>query len=529
MSIFDRFVWKNEEQNQIKRREQEVSQLAAQLQANAAEDQAASPEDAENIKAFALRLNKLLDRYLVRPDAVQGREGAALPPADGTACFYLTQDRMKAYACILPPLDGGKETDCAAFWEDLRYEGVSQGILKDQVTKAVESRRYLHIFQVARGTAPVDGVDGQISDLFERREAFHLEAAEDALVEFGGGTPIQAVRKGEIICRIQPPTQGTDGVDVTGQTLPCLAGAAIQAPAGKNTALSEDGQFLLAQIDGAVAMENSMFHVKPLMVIPVDLNGGGPLRVTGDLYIAGNVGQDAQVEATGDVIVAGAVQKAKIISTGGSVRVQRGIREGEAKAARQIQIQTIEGATIQAGGGIFAEVIANSQVTSGSAVNVLGGRGLILGGHVRAASQVSCKKIGNLSGQLNQVTVGYDPVLMEELDRTKKSLEQVKATLEKLRKSIGSLRAAGELLSLEKRAVLSQLMEQRTLYETQEAQLSARAKELRQTLHAATAGKVVCQELYPVTTVRIGDREAELKTAETNCRIHVYAGQIAVK
>lgn len=535
MSIFERFVKKNAEAGFIKKREQRLGEMTKTLLENIEQDKESCLNDAEGIDACVPDLKLALQRHLESQKAPESAEETAATAVDAAPYFCLSEDRMRAYACLMPPLNGGRDMTMETFLEDLHYEGICQGILEEQASRQVAAKHYLHVFPVASGKEPEHGKDGEIMDLFERKGALQLEVPGETVVDFNAGTLVQAVRKGDIICRITLPVPGKDGQDVTGSVLPCQDGAKAEVPAGENTHISDGGLLLLAAIDGAVVMENGKFCVKRQQIIMDDVDETSKaISCPGDLYIGGNVSGGAKVEAGGNIIINGALIDGHVTSTKGSIRVQKGVQGsvGKAvtlKAARQIQALSIESARAEAGGDIFAEVVTESDVTSGSGVYVLGGRGLILGGHIKAKNRVAAKKIGNLSQQRNQITVGYSPKLSSDIAQTEKELLDIKATLEKLRKSVSGMRAAGELLSLEKRAVLAQLMEQKNLYENKEESLNKKLKELKQALHAATSGRITCQELYPVTAVQIGDRMAEFQSAETACSIHVYAGKVMVK
>lgn len=525
MSIFDRFT--NRSQDANKQLDQQVAKLMPQLLANVKEDLVRFPDHgpaievfAENLKVYLKNLRKVL------PDSPEG----GIP---ASAQFFITEDRMDAYACLLPPLNGGKELTVESLAEDMRYEGIASGVLEDLTQEFVSNKQYLHIFPVAKGLLPVDGTDGVITDCFQRQGVMKVRAEAGQTVDFARENLMQIVRKGEIICRSKPPAPGQNGMDVTGKILPCRQGESCQLPAGENIRISQDGLLLLADLDGVVYVDNERFCVNKQRIIPghVELKDG-PIRVEGDIYIEGDVLEGAVVEATGNVVIGGQIIDARVESKKGSIRAQKGIQGKKGtvvQAADQVQAMAIEGASVTAGGDVFAEVIANSRVTCGGTVNVLGGRGLILGGQVKAKSLIQCKRIGNKSGQRTQVSVGGSPNLLSELDSAKAEMEEIKATLEKLRKSVQGLRAAGDLLSLEKRAVLSQLTEQRDLYEEKEATLNGKIKDLKKALHEATSGKILCQELYPLTLIQIGIYEMECKTMENNCNLHVYAGKVVTK
>jgi len=526
MSILDRFVQKGADIGQAGQRMMQVSAMASQLQENEQKDLARFPRDAEKMKPYYPKLREALDRYRDR-NRVKTEEGFA--PVNAAVKLFLSEDRMSAYVCLLPPMDGGEDISTRVFWEELHYEGVRDGIQKKLAEDYIMQKQYLRLFPIARGEEPQAGQDGAVEELFQRLPPLSIETVRDRTMDFSDRRPVVIVHKGETICRIRFPVPGVDGHDVTGRVIPCREGKDPEIPMGQNTIQSSDGTELVAKEDGVLYWEDGKFYIQPANVLkgPVE---SPVVESKGDLFVDGDVTEGGEVMASGNVFVQGMVAGGIIRATAGSVRVQSGIRENaRVSASGQVQAPSIDSSTVIAGGNVYAEVIADSDVTCGGSVYVNGGRGLILGGFVKARKQIVCTQIGNVSGQPGKVAVGYFPEVVEEINELDGRLEIVRETLEKLRKSIGALRMGGETLSLEKRALLNQLTEQRGLYEEQESDFAQKRKAAKEKMRTAMSGKIICAELYPPVTVQISDRVKEFTLPETGCNIHVYAGQVVAK
>jgi len=526
MSILDRLIRRGGEDGAELPRWKDIS---VELAAGAESYKQQHPDEAANIDAFLAALDG--DGRRRYPKARGAEEVPASP--DALARFYLSGDRMTAYACVFPPLPGGADLTLERLHQDLRYEGIAYGLLEDGMRECVERKRYLEIFPIARGRLPRDGEDGGIDELFEKMEETRLEVSDGAAIDFSDGKLAPSVRAGDAVCRVRPSVPGEDGVDVTGQALPCREVKSVEVPAGENTRLEPDGQTLSAAADGVLYFKEGRFCVRPQKLVAVDLDGpAGTCVIRGDLYIRGSVAGGAVVEASGDVIIAGEVRDAQVISTGGTIRVQQGVHgvEGKTllKAARQLQAAVIESARAEAGGDVVSEVIMGSEVSSGGSVFVTGGRGLILGGSVQAAREVRCQQIGNITGKRNRIAVGYSPASAAERERIAKALAETSDTLDKLWKNIGDLRRIGKLPQ-EKKELLGRLVEQRALYEEQKDKLKAEQKELRETMRAASTGQIVCRSLYPATEIQIGAYRMEAAAQESNCRIRVQGESIVLR
>ena len=226
---------------------------------------------------------------------------------------------------------------------------------------------------MARGKLPLPGEDGKVTELFQRRKNMRLEVQSGSEVDFNQDVQLQPIRKGSAICLIRLPRAGTDGTDVTGQELPSPQPFSPYVPQGKNTTIGRGGQALTAGVDGILYIENEQFCIHEQKIIDGNLDQfQGTLRISGNLYIGGNVDGGANVEASGDIVINGKVGQARISSTGGTIRVQKGIygAKGETtlSAAGQVQSPVVEWASIDAGASVITETISNSTIHCGGMV-----------------------------------------------------------------------------------------------------------------------------------------------------------------
>jgi len=515
MSIFDTI----QQSGAALQRKLQISGLIGQLNDNEREDRERYPADASRWQPFLKALRGALEEY---------KSQKAEEPVDASVRFYVTPDKMNAYGCILPPVDGGKELTPAAFGKAFQNSGITAGIDQELSASVLARRLYLHIFPVARGTLPQDGTDGSFEYLFQPRPVFQIDVREGKTADFSQVRPVQLVRRGEPVCRITLPTPGVEGSDVTGKKLPCRPGVPAIVYEGRNTALSEDGTRLEATENGAVYVDqDGEFFVQTAC-----LRSGG-ITADDDLvwltYVDGDIAEGVKIQSTSSILVMGEIRGAEICSKG-SVRAQKGILKGaKIEAKGQVLAPVIRDAEIKAGKDVYAEQIVDSDVSADGGVFVLGGEGVIKGGVIRTRTQVECIQVGDRSGSRNQFCVGWMPELDEEIKRLSGELDETQKTLEKLRKNVVNLRIAGDALSMEKKELLGQLTEQKNLYEARTAELDERLKAEKEKLREARSGRVLCKEMNPVTIVQIGDRSGEFKYPDSNCNIRVYMGQVVSK
>ena len=528
VSIFDRFVSKAAGEPEKKPfSPAPYRRLLSELDETGEDAKEQYPDDSKLVDDFVRILKQTCKTRRKRaPDG-------GFQPVKAEASFFLSEDRMSAYACLLPPEDNGDGITLEEFLADMHYEGIHHGILQEEIQQAF-SCGYLRIFPVARGTLPQAGEDGKVTELFQRHNNLSLEVQMEGQTGFRQDVPLQPIRKGTVICLIRPPRPGIDGMDVTGQKLPSPQVAGAYVPQGVNTAVSKGGQTLTASVDGILYIKNDQFCIHEQKIIDGDLiQFQGTLQILGNLYIGGNVDGGVVIEASGDIVINGKVGQARVTSIGGTIRVQQGIFGTKDKtflaAARQIQSPVVEWAEINAGDSVITEMISNSTIYCDGTVYAMSGRGMIAGSLIQAGDSILCLRIGNLAGDRNRFSVGYPPHSPETWNRVKTELAEAQSTIQKLWTTISDLRRKGTRISELEKSVLDQLVEQRDLYNAKRESLTVELNALNEVLAKKSKGKIQCEKLYPFLDVQIGRLTEEITTIEENCNIHALENRILLK
>lgn len=528
MSIFDRFVSK-ETDGQKRKSFYPASnkKMFEDLDAAAAEIKAMYPDDGKIVDDFVWVLKDACRTR--RKKAIEGDLG----PMKAEARFFLSGDRLTAYACLLPPENGGAEISLEQFLGDMHYEGIIYGVLREDIPRMF-ALGYLHMFPVARGKASQPGEDGKVIELFRRRSHMRLEVQTGSQVDFGEDVQLQPIRKGTAICLIRPPKPGTDGMDVTGAALPSPRAAGAFIPQGKNIELGRGGQALVAGVDGILYIENDLFCIHAQKIIEGNLDQfQGKLKITGNLYIGGNVDGGVDVEASGDIVINGKVGQARVASTDGIIRVQQGIHGAKDKtfltAAGQVQSPVVEWAEVDAGTSVIAETISNSVIHCGGTVYAMTGRGMVTSSQIWAGDSILCLRVGNVAGGRSRFSVGYPPHIPESWERIKAELAEAQSTIERLWDPIVELRRKGSRISEKEKLLLERLVEQREFYVKRLEELKPELRAVNKVLEKKTKGKIRCENLYPFLDVQIGKLTEEITTIEEKCSIHVEEGSIHLK
>jgi len=495
-------------------RKHQISKLIEHLTENEAEDRRKLPKDGERWQPFLPILHKALEQY---GDSETGT------PVDASIQIFITEDQMYAYACLLPPLDGGEDVPLYVLGQELQRRGLSDR-LEDAALSFLIQKQYLHIFSVAQGIPPEDGVDGKVEELFSHKPVYTIDVRKGEKADFQELRPVQLIQRGEAVFRIRPATRGKEGVDLMGRKLPCRDGIPVRIPTGLNLELSEDGLRVEATENGAVFDKDGSLYVQTAIVRPSTLIRDDKLVWL--TYIDGDIAEGVRVTSTSSILVMGEMRGAEVVCKG-SVRAQGGIRKGSKIDARgQVLAPIIENSQITAERDIFAEEIIDSDVTCGGNIFVTGGKGLIRGGTVRAVAGIECVQVGSPEGGRNAFILGYSLNLDEEIRHLSGELEEVQTILDKLRKNILNLRKGGELLSPERRRAVHQLVEQKELYEIRLEELNVQLHEAQDKRHSDRKKQLLFQKLYPVTAVKIGKYESEFTKEKSRGYIHLDSGRV---
>ena len=528
MSVFDRLFSKESDKKRENPFQSASSvKIGAALDNSAVKIKAQFPEDSKTIDDFVRTLK----------DASKARHKKSLEgtmaPMSAEAMFFLSDDRLAAYACLLPPENDGEELSLEAFLEDLRYEGIAYGLLEDTIPNEF-LHGYYHIFPVARGTLPQAGEDGRVVEKFQRLSLARLTVQDGSEINFSQEGKFQPIRKGTVICQVCPPKPGTDGKDVTGMALPCPPVASAHVSPGKNVSADEDGQTLTAAVDGFLYIEDNQFCIQEQKIIDGDLDQSQEaLQVSGNLYINGNVDHGVSVKATGDIIITGKVGQAQIISTDGTIHVRQGIFGTDGKtfitATGQVQAPVLEWAQINAGTSVFAEVISNCTIQCGATVYAMTGRGMIVACQICAGDSIVCLRVGNVTGERSWFSVGYPPGTQKTWKMLDEKIAETQKLVDNLWESVLKLQKKGWRIGEEEQSLLKLLKEQRDLNLNRLDELKKERREVSQLLDKKSRGRIRCEKLYPALTVEFGKLTEEIVTSEENCNIRVENGAIILQ
>ena len=458
----------------------------------------AKQELARLLLTVNLSANQRLGKARPGKKAPEG-EGPPAPALDAQAVVFVTNDRLTAWVFAYPPVGGGKELDRDMLAKALREKQVKYGI-DDALLETLPDRqdRYFRLYLAARGKAAVQGKDGRVIDMFSRQPERKLAMDEFNRVDYTSIGCIQNVEEGDIICRIIAPTKGEEGKTVLGQDLPARDGRPAMPPKGRNTALNDQGDALVATKTGHVEFSGRAFQVRVVMDIDGNVDySTGHINFLGDVHVHGDICTGFTVRAMGNITVDGVVEAAEVEAGGDLVMVKgaQGDNRAVLRAGHSIFAKYLENCCVYAMEDLHADCIINCSVYCDGLVEVRSGRGTIIGGSIRAAHEVSAEVVGSRSECHTDVVLGGLPC--QEFDHEVLARE-IADLEEELRKTELQPESSAKF------ARMGKLRMRLSLNKSKLEQFDRDLEELRANQENAGVRRLTCSVAYPGASVAIG-------------------------
>ena len=479
-----------------------------------------------NIDKLTLEIEKLL---------ADAEATEALPPDDRDASWEvrISDDRLTVYLDMYPAVGNGLPPDPLEICAELEKMGIRE-VDRDRVMALATlcDSGYPASGEdavIARGIPPESPAPGRIEFLVLMEKAKRSED-DEASIDWKNLWVTPSVHEGDVIARIHPPKEGTDGVDVYGNPLPAVSHTffRIRYGDGVNVSEDEDGsvEVASARTVGQPVFRDNVLDVEPLLVIAGDVDiFTGSIDFTGSVLVSGSVLEGFSVKAERDVSVQGWVYNARV-QAGGSCSVKGGVT-GERSflsAGEDVRIGVVEYAGISAsrkveifGYALFATLEA------GESIYVQGrNRRGIVGGSCIAGAGIEALSAGSPMESSTQLEVGRDPFqarILQELERKKDTLLEMQ---KKIERAILSIKGTGphfdiDTLTDEEKGKLFLLVRYHAKMKNSIAELGARIDDEKR---ASVAERRVMpririrDRMYPNVTVKFWGQTLVIKQQE---------------
>ncbi|MBW7573371.1 FapA family protein [Caproiciproducens faecalis] len=447
----------------------------------------------------------------------------------------VSTDNMAAYLRIKPAYSGQKITydDVSAA---LTQQGITYGICEEQISLFCREGKFYSEMICAKGIRPVDGTDGFLEYFFDRNVEFKPKERDDGTVDFRDLGIVKNVKKDDVLCKITPPQDGTDGTDVFGNVVPFMAGRFPTMPTGSNTVVSEDGLVLTAGVDGCIEHTKSTVSVSEVFYVRGDVDSAsGNINAIGSVVVQGDVREGFSVKAGKDISIRGMAEGA-LIEAEGNISISNGMNgmgKGTLKAGGNIIGKYFENVILISENDIYADILMNCTATAGGSIVLKGRKASLIGGSYQAGQRIVVKNIGApsytttsvslQSKQLSDVlTVGKDENSVEKLEQKR---IQAQNELEAFQKKFTEITAQANLIGhsdsgRENLMMKAALMKKIQLNEAVKA-IEANIQKTKETQSQLFDYKIVGSSIiYTGTKIVIGPFTMNINNDYSNTKFH---------
>ncbi len=455
-------------------------------------------------------------------------------PVDAEAKITISSDFMEAKIYIEPPKNQGKPVTGTSIDNALREAGINFGVDMQFLQKFKNEPVYSREYVVARGVAPVGGIDGKIKYDFAVKLDAHPKLREDGTVDYRDLGIVSNVRKGQVLAEITLPTKGSDGMTVKGQKMNPSPGRQVNYPAGRNTELIENGTKLISTIDGHVGLDGARINVVDTFIVPNDVdNSTGSIKSVCNVSVCGSLLEGFAIEAAGNVDIGGAIEGGSVKATGNVIVhggvVGRGISKIECKG--DFTSTFLENCEANAGGSLKAESIMNSNVKCGGKLELNGMRAKLMGGRCVIGQDLIANSIGSPAFLRTELVLGIDPAVMTRYAILSAETKQLRESIEKLNQIVTLLNKyeqAGNLPESKKRMLINSL----TSIKTSQEKLKSDTEEynsLSGLIENSGKGKVICRgTMFRGVKLTIGFATIEVDSDIISSSFALVDGKIAI-
>ena len=452
---------------------------------------------------------------------------------DATLSVVVSPDKMKAFISITPP-EGGKNITAEEILEALGKNSIIYGINKATLDNVSKYPVYNEIITIAEGIPSENGTSGKIEFAFDINKERKPTILEDGRVDYKEINTIESVTKGQVLCRLVPPMPGVKGKNVYGIDLSAVDGKPAVLPRGRNVEPAEDGQVLIASIDGQVNYIDGKVNVFSNYEVAADVDTStGNIYFVGNVIVRGNVLSGFTVEAGGNVEVWGVVEGA-VIKAGGDIILRRGMQglgKGTIISGGDIIARYIEHSNVEAKNNIKSEAIMHSNVKCGNKLELSGKKGLLVGGTCKVGKEISAKVIGSHMATVTDIEVGVDPGLRERYKALREETASMESDIKKAEQAITILKKleiAG-MLTPDKQEMLAKSVRTKVFLGNKLGELKEEMTVIESKLQQDAYGKIRAQNyIYPGTKVAIGTCMMYVKENLQYCTLYRDGADVRV-
>lgn len=451
--------------------------------------------------------------------------------------IQVSKDRMTANLYAFDQLDlmeNNRENFKKKVKELLEQQNITYGIKEIDFDNIIVGKPYV----IAEGTPPIKGEDAKIKylEIPERKPVIR----EDGRADYFDMNFIFEIKKDDWLGEKILPTDGIDGTNIFGETIPATRGRDFPIKYDRKSAyeVEEDGKIVIrAKETGVVEQRHDLLIVN--RHLPINGNIGvetGNIKFDGSVTVRGTVQPGFSIVAGGDISIEGAegVTDAKLIkSIDGDVYIRGGIfglGRTKVEAGGNIFVKHVNEANLVAKKDIVIGVYAIGSNLRANSILVDERKGKIIGGTAIAKDTIVSAISGN---RLERRT----ELIINTINRQEayELVQQKAATLKEIQEEIIKLTSQVDRLS----EFVDRLNEEQLeIYKKTKVLLESKIKEaeildveikdiLNEMKNAGKQEIHITKEAHPGTFLQIG-KKSKLLSKLTQGRFRIEHGEFNV-
>ncbi|MDR0290407.1 MAG: FapA family protein, partial [Treponema sp.] len=192
---------------------------------------------------------------------------------DSVVRTEISDGEMYGYMTVTPPGEGGADISYDSFINIFKMNKLVHGVKEEMLRGLVDQPIYSEKIEIAEGTKAYDGKDAYIQYYFETdQNKVRLKEGASGKIDFKELNIIQNVTENQLLAKKIAAEQGKPGSSVTGKWINATNGKDINLPVGNNTHVGDEGDTILADINGQALMVSGLVNVEPVFTVAGDVN-----------------------------------------------------------------------------------------------------------------------------------------------------------------------------------------------------------------------------------------------------------------
>ena len=452
-------------------------------------------------------------------------------PVNGKFELSIEKNFSEATLIVTPPYFDGKAVTEDDITKELSNRGVTYGIDNKLIKKIIKEDLYNSPYRIASWLLPVDGINGTIEYKFEKKTEIMPKEDEKGFVNYKDLGLIRNIKVGTVIAVITLPTDGTPGIDLRNAPIAQKKGASADIAHGDNIGISGDGTQMIALVDGNLRYAGNKFSIETVFNLKGNVDAStGNLDFIGDIIIRGEVLDGFKVSSHKNITLYENATGATI-EAGGDVLIKKGCINSKIISHGNVTLDFVENSNITCDGDLKGDSFITSTVYCGGEFNVVGKKGVLMGGKYTCLKNLTANSIGTKSYLPTVVTVGDNAIMLEEKADCERKIIEIDFQILRCTQAVDFLTQKKKehgSLPPERVDMLNAAIKQRLLNQVQKSKVEARISEIVKYLENKQNLSITCKkEIYPGTKITINDLVLAVKDKYQYCKI--YLGEDGIK